>query len=98
MDSTDISTSGKGKTPTSTNGIEAYNKETLDDEIRKLTITNAQLMTNKIKTKKAKVNLETNKIRLFNKKNSLVVKREELRAEIVVLNISGLSNVPIYGY
>jgi len=35
-----MSTSGKGKTPASTNGIKAYSKETLGDEIRKLTTVN----------------------------------------------------------
>ncbi len=64
--------------PVSTNGVEAYNKKALGDEIRKLITTNVQLMINKIKTEKAKVNLETNKTRLLNKKNSLITKREEL--------------------
>jgi len=77
---------GKGKAPAFTNGVEAYNKEILDDEIRRLTTTNVQLMTNKMETEKAKVNLEVDRTRLFDKKNSLVVKREELRVKIVVLN------------
>ncbi len=93
LDNTDISTSNKGKTPISTNDIEAYNKETLDDEIRKLTTANVQLMVNKIETKKTKVNLETNKVRLLGEKNSLVVKRKKLRTEITTLNIAGPSNV-----
>jgi len=95
LDSTDISTLGKGKTPTSTNGIEAYNKETLGDEICKLTTANTQLVTDKIKTEKARVNLEVDKIQLLNKKNSLVAKRKELRAEITILNVI---NIPIYGH
>jgi len=37
-------------------------------------------------------------MRLFGKKNSLVVKREELRAKIAILNAVGPSNVLIYGY
>ena len=57
-----MSTSNKGKTPASTNDVEAYSKEALDDEIRRLTTTNVQLVTDKIKTEKAKVNLEINKI------------------------------------
>jgi len=87
LDNTNISTLGKGKAPVSTNDIEAYNKETLNNEIRKLTATNTQLMTNKIKTEKTKVNLETDKIQLLDEKNSLVIKKEELWAEIAALNI-----------
>ncbi len=86
LDSTDIFISNKGKTPISTNGIEAYNKEILGDKIRRLTIVNIQLMTDKMETEKIKVNLKTDKVRLFNEKNFLVIKREELRAEIAVLN------------
>ncbi len=86
LDSTDISTLSKGKTPASTSDIEAYNKEVLNDEIRKLIATNAQLITNKMETKKARVNLKADRTQLFGKKNSLVVKREELRTEIVTLN------------
>ena len=52
-------------------------------------------MTDKIKTEKAKVNLKADKTRLFGEKNSLVVKREELRAEIVTLNAT---NVLVRGY
>jgi len=95
LDSTDISTSGKGKAPTSINNVETYNKKVLNDEIHKLTTVNVQLMTNKIKTEKAKVNLEIDKVRLFNEKNSLVVKREKLRAEIVILNAVGPFNILI---
>jgi len=43
-----------------------------------------------METKKVKVNLEIDKIRLFNEKNSLVAKREELRAEIAVLNATNI--------
>ncbi len=80
------------------NGIEAYSKKALDDEIRRLTTANVQLMINKIKIKKAKVNLETDRVRLLDKKNSLVIKREELRTEIVTLNVAGSSNAPIYSH
>ncbi len=52
---------GKGKAPVSTNSVEAYNKEALNDEIYKLTIANVQLMTNKMETEKARVNLEANR-------------------------------------
>ncbi len=79
-------TLSKGKAPVCTNGIEAYSKEVLDDEIRRLIITNVQLMIDKIETEKARVNLEANRARLFDKKNFLVVKREKLRAEIITLN------------
>ncbi len=84
--------------PTSTNGIETYSKKTLNDKIRRLIITNAQLIADKIETEKIKVNLETDKIRLFNEKNSLIVKKKEFRAEIVVLNITGFFNVLICKY
>ena len=89
LDNTDISILSKGKTPVFTNGIEVYNKEALGDEIRKLTIVNIQLVTNKIKTEKARVNLEVDKMRLFGEKNSLIVKKEELQAEIAMLNAVG---------
>ena len=51
-----------------------------------------------METEKVKVNLEVDKVRFFNKKNSLVVKREELRAEITVLNTAGFFNVLVRGY
>jgi len=35
-----MSTLGKGKAPVSTSGVEAYSKEVLGDEIRRLTIAN----------------------------------------------------------
>ena len=95
MDNTDISTSGKGKTPASTNDVKAYSKEILDDEIHRLTIANAQLITDKIEIEKAKVNLEIDKIQLFGGKNSLVVKKKEFRTEIIALNAARSSNVPI---
>ncbi len=77
MDSTDISTLSKGKTPVFTNGVETYNKETLNDEIRRLTATNVQLVVDKMETEKVKVNLKADKIQLFNEKNSLIIKKEE---------------------
>ena len=90
-----MSTSGKGKAPVSTNGVKAYNKEALSDEIRRLIAANAQLMTNKIEIEKTRVNLKANKTRLFGEKNSLVAKKEKLRAEIATLNAI---NVLIRGY
>jgi len=95
LDSTDISTSGKGKTPASTNGVKTYSKEALGNKIRKLTAANAQLMTDKMETEKTKVNLEADRARLFDEKNSLVAKKEELQAEIATLNAT---NVPIRGH
>ncbi len=77
MDNADISISSKGKVPVFTNDVEAYSKEILGDEIRRLITANVQLITNKIETEKVKVNLKTDKTRLFDKKNSLVVKKEE---------------------
>ncbi len=55
-------------------------------------------MVNKTETEKIKINLETNRTRLFGKKNSLIIKKEELRAEIVVLNATGSSNILIRNY
>jgi len=98
LDNIDIFTLNKSKTPVSTNDIETYNKEILSDEIFKLIIANVQLMTNKIKTKKTRVNLETDRIQLFGKKNSLVIKKKELQTEIVILNTTGSSNLLIYDY
>jgi len=95
LDSTDISTSGKGKTPASTSGVEAYSKEALSDKIRRLTTTNTQLVADKMETEKARVNLETDRARLLSEKNFLVAKREELRAEIATLNAA---NIPVRGY
>jgi len=93
-----MSTLGKGKAPASTNSVEAYSKKILNDKIRKLTVANVQLIINKMETEKAKVNLETNKARLFGKKNSLVAKREELRIEIVILNTTRFLNVLVRGH
>jgi len=62
LDNTDISILNKGKTSASTNDVKAYNKKTLNDEIRKLTIANVQLITDKIETEKVRVNLEADKI------------------------------------
>ena len=98
MDNTDISTSNKDKTSVFINGVEVYNKKTLNDEICRLIIANVQLITNKMKIEKTRVNLETDKTQLFGKKNSLVVKREELQAKIAALNTTGLFNIPIRGY
>ena len=88
----------KGKAPASISGIEAYSKKTLNDKIRKLTITNIQLVADKTETEKVKVNLEADRVRLLGKKNSLIVKREELRTEIATLNIAGPPNVLVYGH
>ncbi len=84
--------------PVFTNGIEASSKEALGDEIRRLIVANVQLMADKMKTEKARVNLEVDRTRLFDEKNSLVAKREELRVEIVMLNATGFFNVLIYGH
>ena len=55
-------------------------------------------MTDKIETEKTKVNLEVNRAQLFNKKNSLIVKREKLWVEIATLNVAGPSNVLVCRY
>ncbi len=98
MDSTNISILSKGKVSASTSGVEAYSKEVLNDEICRLIAINVQLMTDKMEIEKVKVNLKVNKIQLFEKKNSLVVKKEKFRAEIVILNAAGFSNVLICRY
>ncbi len=98
MNNIDISISNKSKTFISTNDIEIYIKEQLVAEIQRFTITNVQLMTNKMETERIKVNLEADRARLLEKKNSLVVKREELRAEIVTLNVAGFFNVLVRRY
>ncbi len=95
LNNTDISILNKGKTPASTNNVETYNKKILGDKIRKLITTNVQLMIDKIEIKKIRINLKTDKIRLLDKKNSLIVKKEKLRTEIVILNVARSSNVPI---
>ena len=48
-----------------------------------------------METEKTKVNLEADRTRLFGKKNFLIVKREEFRVEIVMLNVV---NILIRGY
>ena len=82
----------------STNGVEVYNKEVLGDEIRRLIAANVQLVIDKMETEKVRVNLKADKVRLFDKKNSLVIKREEFRVEIATLNAAGLSNVLVRGH
>ncbi len=98
LNNTDISTSSKDKAPVSTNGIETYSKKALNDKIRKLTTTNVQLITNKMETEKVKINLEANKTRLLDKKNSLIAKRKELRTKIAALYTAGSSNILVRGH
>ncbi len=98
LNNTDIFTSNKDKAPASTSSIEAYNKKTLNDKICRLTTTNAQLITDKIKPEKNKINLEVNRIQLFDKKNSLVTKRKEFKTEIITLNAAGSFNVSVRKY
>jgi len=92
LDNTDIFTSGKDKTPVSTNSIEAYIKELLVVEIQRFITTNVQLITDKMKIERTKVNLEADKVRLLKEKNSLVVKKEKLQVEIAVINAVRSSN------
>ncbi len=84
--------------PIFTNDIKTYNKKTLNDKIYRLTTINVQLITNKMKTEKIKVNLETNKAQLFDKKNFLIAKRKKLRIKIVILNIAGPFNISIHNH
>jgi len=95
LDNINIFTSGKGKVSVSTNDIEAYSKEVLNDEIRRLITANIQLMIDKMETEKTKVNLEIDKIRLFDEKNSLIAKREKFRAKIITLNVINVQFVII---
>ncbi len=80
------------------NGVEVFIKEQLAVKIQRFSTVNAQLITDKIKTEKIKVNLEADRARLFGEKNFLVAKRKKLRAEIATLNTAGLFNILIYGY
>ncbi len=93
-----MSTLDKGKASISTSDVKAYSKEVLSDEIRRLIAANIQLVTDKMETEKVRVNLKVDRARLFDEKNSLIAKREEFRAEIIVLNIVGSSNVLICRY
>ncbi len=95
LDSIDISISSKGKAPVSTYDIEAFIKEQLAIEIQRLSAANVQLVTNKIETKRAKVNLKADRMRLLGEKNSLIVKRKEFRTEIVIMNAVKSFNVSI---
>ncbi len=95
LDNNNIFTLGKGKTPASTNDIETYNKETLGKEIRKLITTNTQLMNDKLNTKAVKTKLEADKAKLINEKNILVVKREELQAELTETAAAPTTNAQI---
>ncbi len=96
MDSIDIFTLNKSKTPISISGIEAYMKEQLATEIQRFITVNTQLMTDKMETERTKVNLEIDRVRLLGEKNFLVVKRKELRAEIVAINAVGSFNTLVY--
>lgn len=72
----------KGKGPASTSGAEAYSKEQLVEEIRRLTTVNTQLANDKLGAEATNTKLEADRNRLVNEKNILVAKREELRAEL----------------
>ncbi len=63
--------------------MEAYSKEALGKEIRRLTATNIQLMNDNLNTEVAKTKLEADKAKLIYEKNILMVKKEELQAELV---------------
>ena len=78
-----MSSSGaKGKGPVSTSGVEAYSKEQLAEEIRRLTSANAQLANDKLEVEATNAKLEADRNRLVSEKNIFVTKREELRAEL----------------
>jgi len=73
--------------------VETYSKEALGEEIRKFTAANVQLVNDKLNIEAAKTKLETDKIRLINKKNILIAKREELRAELTEAIVALITNV-----
>ncbi len=73
--------------------METYSKEALGEEIRKFTAANVQLVNDKLNIEAAKTKLETDKIRLINKKNILIAKREELRAELTEAIVALITNV-----
>ncbi len=56
-----MSTSGKGKASASMNSVEAYSKEALADEIRRLNIANVQLIQDKQQADEAKTILEADR-------------------------------------
>ena len=85
MDNNGISTSDKGKALISSNGIKAYSKEALREEICRLIITNVQLANDKLDIEAAKIKLEADKATLINEKNIFVAKREELRIELTAI-------------
>jgi hypothetical protein len=81
-----MSSSGiKDKGSVSTSGVEAYSKEQLAEEIRRLTIANVQLVNDKLRTEATNAKLEADKNRLINEKNIFVAKREELRTELAAI-------------
>jgi len=98
LDNINIFTSNKNKTPASINSVETFTNKKLTAKIQRLSTTNVQLITDKMETEKIKINLETDRIRLLNKKNSLIAKKEELRTEIAVLNITRLFNILVRSY
>ena len=98
LDNTNISTLGKGKVPVSVNSVESYIKEQLAIEIQRFSAVNVQLVNDKMETEKIKVNLEVDRVRLFNEKNFLVTKREEFQIEIVTLNVVELFNILVCSY
>ncbi len=73
-----MSTSGKSKTLASSSGIEAYNKETLGEEICRFIAINVQLANDKLNIKAVKTKLEADKVKLISEKNIFIVKKEEL--------------------
>ncbi len=90
--------SSKGKAPASINDVEAFIKEQLAVEIQRLSAINAQLISDKIETERVKANLKADKMQLFGKKNSLIVKKEELQTEITILNTIGSFNTSVCSY
>jgi len=84
LDNNSISNLGKGKTLASSNGIKAYSKEVLREEIRRLTITNVQLANDKLDIEAVKTRFEADKARLISKKNIFVAKKKKLQIELAV--------------
>ncbi len=93
LDSNGVSISSKGKALVLSSDMEAYSKEALREEIRRLTVINIQLMSDKLGIEAVKTKLEADKARLINEKNIFVAKREELRAELTEAAVISTTNI-----
>ncbi len=95
LDNNDISTLGKAKAPTSTNGIKAFNKKILKEEICRFIITNIQLINDKLNAEAVKIKFEVNKAKLINEKNIFVAKKEELQVELTEAATASTTSIQV---